>query len=66
LACGSARAHQDKYARKSPHKSCAWEAETGGFIEILLRKSLPDLQAVELSGGLGIKTHEEWLDELSK
>jgi hypothetical protein len=42
------------------------EASQVRAIEILLRKSLPDLQAVELSGGLGIKTHEEWLDVLDE
>jgi hypothetical protein len=40
------------------------EASQVRAIEILLRKSLPDLQAVELSGGLGVKTHEEALSEL--
>jgi hypothetical protein len=40
------------------------EASQVRAIEVLLRKSLPDLQAVELSGGLGVKTHEEALSEL--
>lgn len=33
-------------------------------IEILLRKTLPDLTATELSGGVEITTHEEALGEL--
>lgn len=32
-------------------------------IEILLRKTLPDLSAVEMSGGMTMR-HEEWLDRL--
>jgi hypothetical protein len=34
-------------------------------IEILLRKALPDLQAIELAGGIDIvMTHEQWLERL--
>ena len=33
-------------------------------IEILLKKTLPDLTATELSGGVTVTTHEEALDEL--
>lgn len=33
-------------------------------IEILLKKTLPDLTATELSGGVEITTHEEALGEL--
>ncbi len=33
-------------------------------IEILLKKTLPDLTSTELSGGIEISTHEEALDEL--
>jgi uncharacterized protein YjiS (DUF1127 family) len=35
-------------------------------IEILLKKTLPDLTATELSGGVSITTHEEALDELDE
>lgn len=33
-------------------------------IEILLKKTLPDLTATELSGGVAITTHEEALEQL--
>lgn len=33
-------------------------------IEILLKKTLPDLTSTELSGGVSITTHEEALGEL--
>lgn len=35
-------------------------------IEILLKKTLPDLTATELSGGIEIATHEEALNELDE
>lgn len=41
------------------------EATQVRAIEILLRKTLPDLQATELSGGLDVMvSHEEALQEL--
>ncbi len=35
-------------------------------IEILIRKTLPDLQAISLDGNLNLTAHEQALDELER